>query len=434
MAHPLTQLPPNSLPFPAAARPSPLGFGFGQPTASTLGFGGPSVLAPGGGFGFGFGSSTPLKKGFTSPRPFNTASPSSSKYTPSRPSPSALKRPRRSLSPSPPTASSSAVSLGKRKEKDDALAVEGQQMQPEPERKPVRKLVKRSKKEEEKSAVGPEGVDVGVLLATLPPSSHLDILLHLLESNPSLSATVLARLPQPDLNQCLQELEKSMDKIKRAGGLGGPNLDFSGLAGKRIWERSHVEVASFCKISSTYVHFFSAPPNSTQQPTDPTILFPLLHTLTVYVYSLLLLIPTEPTHPSTATPLLDLANLVLTTWTHWISALSTEVNQRGGMYPHPMVNSWSEGMDRLANGEISIWQTTATESPLVFSFRSAFIPIRDRFVNELGWLIGRRPVGGDATSDTGHLLQYSQPQLTSINNSTWRGNMVAAGGDEDEEL
>lgn len=84
------------------------------------------------------------------------------------------------------------------------------------------------------------------------------------------------------------------------------------------------------------------------------------------------------------------------------------------MYPHSIVSVWADGLDNLSEGNLastlgasnlswsgggSAWGNVvrsaadprATDQVLVTSFRSAVSQIRNHFVSELGWLVGRHP-------------------------------------------
>ena len=69
------------------------------------------------------------------------------------------------------------------------------------------------------------------------------------------------------------------------------------------------------------------------------------------------------------------------------------------MYPHSIVEGWSYNLECLSDADKNInsftWnQVENTQNDLVNSFKDAMRPIRARFMNELGWLIGRRNTGG----------------------------------------
>ena len=89
----------------------------------------------------------------------------------------------------------------------------------------------------------------------------------------------------------------------------------------------------------------------------------------------------------------QLGNAILKAWEEWVAKLSEEVNQQGGMYGQYQVSRWALGMDQIS-GRQELWgpdgETAANERhPLVLAFKRAVEPIREKFMSELGWLIGR---------------------------------------------
>ncbi|KAL7423947.1 hypothetical protein Q5752_001532 [Cryptotrichosporon argae] len=447
MAHPLTQHPPNLLSFGAPSR-TPLGFGFGQPSHAypRSGFGSPSpspspsLAASAPAFPSTSQASTsqapPLRKAFTTPRLPHAHAPTSTP-TPAQ----SLKRARRASSSSSPATSPSPLPsspLSPRKRLDDlpgpsAAGLGAITLDPA---RPVR--AKRVRAEGAGPRAGTSAhsaavasaseLDAGVLLAALPPTAHLPILLNLLHANPALAAHVLDRLPRPDLADCLKEVDRAAAKVAKAAG-GYDALD--GLAAARRWARVEAPLAAFCNSASTYVRFFTNPPSgsSATTTTDARTLFTLLHALTSHILSLLRLVPVSapassaaptpsPAPPDSAKPLLDLANLVLADWQRWLAALADEVNVRGGMYPQSTVLAWADGLARLAAhsadnaaptsaallptaaaSSFASWgardvahdhhQQQQQQHALVDGFRQAIGPIKHRFAADLGWLSGR---------------------------------------------
>lgn len=156
MAHPLTQQPSSSLSFPFAARPSPLTFGFGLPSAApsetpthTLNAHSPHRMT-------GPACSSPSKNSFARPRP-NQA------FTPPTGS---LKRTRRSRSPS--TSPTGSIHSPRSRSPTPMSSRLGHIPPPKNMRTDLpyaSKTVKRSKlhnsSSDERSA---EGVDVGIML------------------------------------------------------------------------------------------------------------------------------------------------------------------------------------------------------------------------------------------------------------------------------
>lgn len=152
-----------------------------------------------------------------------------------------------------------------------------------------------------------------------------------------------------------------------------------------VWNRVKGSVAEYCSMvgstsawltqASTYLNFFmptTAPPS--RAPSEPNTIHNLLHTLTTHLFRLLPLVPSSASLvDSTKAALQQYSHAINTAWRRWITDLSAEVNQRGGMYPASRVAAWGDGLDQLSNQ------------------RSEFTEIRDLWVREVGWLIGRRP-------------------------------------------
>ncbi|WVF70350.1 hypothetical protein IAT40_005140 [Kwoniella sp. CBS 6097] len=469
MAHPLTQQPPSSLPFAFAAKPSPLSFGFGLPS-TPVSFGSPSQSFASTPSGSGFrppSSNTALNWPISTPsptrltalksRPALALTPTTSGQTPthaqahvasSNGTPfTSLKRSRRSRSPSSspplsPSSFSSRPSISRtvddgQSSKVDLSAVAGLALadgSSDPATNDENKAAKRSRlvravtdsvATSASNAVS-ENLDVGILLASLPASAHLPILLQLLRTHPNLSDEVLPQIPQPDLRACIKELQSIFDRVQKVAGPSVGNvfatagMPSNQIAENRRWERSKEAIYLFCRTASTYIRYFTSPTigSSSTQPTDIQSLFILFHPLTTQLYYLFRLIPPS----STSNSVLDLAKLVLTGWTTWVDTLSREVNGSGGMYPHSVVTQWADILDQLTLGTTSDpspsptsfgwsapqqpasmhWSSSnislgaapaaSTIPPSAFehSFQQAMKPVRDRFNTEVGWLIGRR--------------------------------------------
>ncbi|KIR74915.1 hypothetical protein I310_01189 [Cryptococcus deuterogattii CA1014] len=231
MAHPLTQQPSSTISFPFAARPSPLTFGFGLPSAA------PSeapthmssthsshrITGP--------ACSSPSRNSFARPRPsqaFNFTPPTRS-----------LKRTRRSRSPS--TSPTGSIQSPRSRSPTPVSSRIGSLPSPKDLRTDLShpsKTVKRSKLQnstsDEQSA---EGVDIGIMLAALPPSAHLPILLQLLQLEPSLSSTVLGIMPKLEFRSCLKEMERLFAEIEN---LAGPVASISFYPGVLAESRVHL--------------------------------------------------------------------------------------------------------------------------------------------------------------------------------------------------
>ncbi|WVQ70831.1 hypothetical protein IAR50_000356 [Cryptococcus sp. DSM 104548] len=386
MAHPLTQQPPSSLSFSFAARPSPLSYGFGHPVNP---------------------SPTPTRFGAAfSP---SRASPPRAKYPSQSPVRQSSKRTKRQRSPSlspptspssPPLKTDSGASTAHNAVSTAAAAVN----QLEHQSSKRTKLHASQLGQHQKG-----GVDVGVMLATLPLSAHLPILIQLLEANPSLASSVLDMIPRQDLKSCVKELGRRFVDIERSGGSITQPLVVPGtIAEGRRWERVANEVEIYCRTATTYINYFST---AVQISNDFQSLFSLLSPLTSQLVSILSIIPSSHVNSSLPGPaplVLELAKFVLSTWSSWVTGLSSDVNDKGGMHPHSLVAHWAETLDKLVTIPTSVspssqtltsshWSMSAPplnapcpqESALVISFREALAQSRDQFATQVGWLIGR---------------------------------------------
>jgi len=211
---------------------------------------------------------------------------------------------------------------------------------------------------------------------------------------------VFRSIPQPPLANCLETLERIVYKIGKEAGSWEPQ---EGYVATRRWNRVESEVSNFTKTASTYIKFFAAPRDSSP---EPNTIFHLLHALTAHALQILALVPADT--PPNARPFLDLANMILTNWNAWVGGLSEEVNTRGGMFAAGMVSTWADGLDTVSRAPstnstpsssgstLASWaspmsmSSRAATNPLVDGFREALAPIRERFFNELGWLIASR--------------------------------------------
>lgn len=194
--------------------------------------------------------------------------------------------------------------------------------------------------------------------------------------------------------------------------------------------------------ASTYINYL-VQPQSSASDYDLQAVQTLLFTLSIHIYTLLRLVPgnTDMGHGTVTHSLLELGKSLVNHWSNWLSKLAAEVNQRGGMFPSSTVEVWANNLDTLASSSrpqstfspfpSNLFQSANNEPEhqLVTSFRSALVPLRDRFASELGWLIGRRPAFTNQTSFQAPFLSPSYPPA-----SAWPQRAISAGTGEDEEL
>lgn len=225
MARPVTQHPPSALQFPSASRTSTLGFGFASPLHTRSPF---ADVANNSIYSSPQASASTSFNPFASPVGFGSVPPSQAKPFKARHpppisstiTPRLLKRGRHSTSPSPPSSPTSSIAGS-------------------PNLGHKRLSLSRAKKQRQEQAPAiSDDLDLGLMLgelrlmppfvskanisATLPPSTHLQILTSLMEKDPSIRSAVLAATPAPDLAVCNDELQKIMDRISRQYGEPGP--------------------------------------------------------------------------------------------------------------------------------------------------------------------------------------------------------------------
>ncbi|WVO17270.1 hypothetical protein L204_104962 [Cryptococcus depauperatus] len=394
MAYPIAQQAPPSLAFPFASRPSPLSFNFGLPSTP--------ATSP-------HKSITHNLPAFSSAYTPHACYNSSATATPTHLS---LKRARRSLSPStsPPASRSQQTSRKSNKHESSMIAQRTIQTTSDRATKPI----KRTKLQVLQVEPQPDNaIDPGIMLATMPPSAHLPILLQLLRDNPSLSQSVLSMIPRPDLKTYVKELDGKFAELERTTGRLSSPLPFSGaLSEARRWDRATSTVEEYCHMVSTYVQYALSHPQKGAIGTQA--LFTFLQPITFHLIAILALIPSparldQSSLPCPAPLVLNFAKMLLSAWSSWISELSSDVNDKGEMHPHSTVTHWAETLDQVALGSfigqtvtissMGHWSSSTPdsglpqrESALVVSFREAFSSMRDEFLAQVGWLIGRQKV------------------------------------------
>jgi hypothetical protein len=123
-------------------------------------------------------------------------------------------------------------------------------------------------------------------------------------------------------------------------------------------------------------------------------MYQLYHIMTRDIIFLLSYVPPNAsTGSGPIKSLLDFAKTILDHWNTWLSNLSLEFNQQGGMWPRSIVEQWFDGIDAISNEQHAMWFGQSTDDgnkELVAQFRHAFAPFRGTFYQDLGWVLGRR--------------------------------------------
>ncbi|KAJ9118210.1 hypothetical protein QFC22_004116 [Naganishia vaughanmartiniae] len=367
--------------------------------------------------------------------------------------------------------------------------------------------------EEEEEEQGPEEeADLGVLLASLPSSTHLQILLSLLSSNPALKRAVLDLIPAPELEFAVKVLDEkcaslvgsvpvgaagvgaaatSTAAVRRAGngasfGSGSSTHGSIGTVSSSattaggtvsdgyILNRLRIPFADFVQVVLTYLPYFigSSSPEGTstgsasqalngksstsegkgvvggrrQIPAPhPSITFQYLSHLTaLLIQRILPILPasvlysaSSPSQSTSTPPQLPHLPILLRSlenaWRTWLERVSEHVNVRAGMYAASMAHEWISGIEELRDAAVALVargpadqqerreagqkveaagrlvgsnnishanNTTSGKTDHLSSSSAAttlshtLAQLADAWVEQVGWLIGRSPSGG----------------------------------------
>ncbi|KIJ68533.1 hypothetical protein HYDPIDRAFT_106734 [Hydnomerulius pinastri MD-312] len=270
-------------------------------------------------------------------------------------------------------------------------------------------------------------VDVGVLLASLPPQSLLPLLNALICAQPTLKSLILPLIPRPTLDTAIQALEQSARKLRGAYpyssapsfpsasasattsfgfGFGSQRPAFGGSIddyqrnsapsdGSRMREsyilsrlRPHIhEFVSACMSYVPYFSYVSATEAVSQNQIDsssrshsaalqlqhkdnshPSETFLFLSALTAHITS------QPPLTQSSLAPLL--LPRLSQEWVAWIDRIDQVVNREGGMFGGETVKTWEKTFDEFAEAR----------GPEGWGIMRE---VRDRWVAKVGWLVGR---------------------------------------------
>ncbi|KAI6008254.1 hypothetical protein F5J12DRAFT_741617 [Pisolithus orientalis] len=266
-----------------------------------------------------------------------------------------------------------------------------------------------------------EDVDVGILLASLPPQSLLPLLNAMLNAQPSLKSLILPLIPPPTLEITLQALDHSARKLRDAYPYSStptftpvsttPSLGFgfgfgsqksnlnnvdhqsvtdgSQMRESYILSRLRPHINDFVSVCMSYVPYFSyvraaeASANGSgsssrshsttlqlqhKDKSHPSETFLFLSALTTHILS------QPPLTQSSLVPLL--MPRLSQEWMTWIDRIDEVVNSEGGMFGGETVRAWERTLDEFADAR----------GPDGWSVMK---DIRDRWVAKVGWLVGR---------------------------------------------
>ncbi|KAK0478236.1 hypothetical protein IW261DRAFT_1482482 [Armillaria novae-zelandiae] len=346
-------------------------------------------------FGFGFGLSSPSSAMF-SPG-WQQAAPTASQFSPFQ---------NHSSNHPQPVPLRSA----KRRHEPEEASDESMDQSPGPERRIKRAPPKRArvvpaeaskdeKNAKENKAPGQEDndVDLGVLLASLPPQSLLPLLNSLIKAQPTLKSIILPLIPRPTVQVALNALSDSAKKLKDAYpysngssfGAGPSNNKVSVFGGSG---------ATFGKSVFGHSQHSQGPtsfvPSSGGGMRDDYIVSRLRPHITEFAAACMSYLPyfSYAAESSNATtlralhkdksqasrdilPPLALASLVpllldrlIKEWNAWVDRVDAVVNREGGMFGSETTTFAGSKDERCA-----------------VAMRS----VRDTWVAKVGWLVGR---------------------------------------------
>ncbi|THV07700.1 hypothetical protein K435DRAFT_265890 [Dendrothele bispora CBS 962.96] len=252
-----------------------------------------------------------------------------------------------------------------------------------------------------------QDIDVGVLLARLPPQTLLPILTALIEKHPTIKHEILPLIPAPTVEIALQVLAAAAKKLREAYphsnatpfqspnplsfGFGfsspstsmQPNMNSqvqnTGMRDSYVLSRIRPALAEFVSAFSTYMPYFSIlesysirPSSHASRPAQlhPHETFQFLSAVTTHVCSQPLLVQSALES--------DLQARLAAEWNAWVGKLDTIVNHEAGMFGSEMASSWIRQLDNYAD-------STTSSSWVVTMFKN----VRDNFVMRVGWLVQR---------------------------------------------
>ncbi|KAL5535486.1 hypothetical protein ACEPAF_3580 [Sanghuangporus sanghuang] len=347
------------------------------------------------------------------------------------------------FSPAPSAFSGSHKAAQKRRH-DETDNDELMDRSPTPERRPVRPIKQmrvRSAEGRSQDAVGDHDkagkeirssradsghdIDIGMLLASLPPQSLLPILTSLLSTHPSLKPTVLSLIPRPTLDTALNAINHAAKKLVDeypysassflfshpstpisfgfgSGAFGGSNRSYNastsgsttgfgrastpsgnnaGMRDDYILSRLRPVISDFVSTALSYMPYFSFlsdssgthPPATTKEKIYP-------HTSETFAYLSALtnhLLNQPALCQSSLAPLL--LPRLLQEWMAWVDRVD-ELLKQGGMIGSGIAESWIEALDRYAEAKVE-----GVDENIKYGLKS----VRDRWVAVAGWLVGR---------------------------------------------
>jgi hypothetical protein len=232
-----------------------------------------------------------------------------------------------------------------------------------------------------------ETVDIGVLLASLPPQSLLPILSGLLKIQPGLKKVILPLIPRPSLEDALEALKQAAKRLHEAmpfSNVPSSSLHYTfGMPPQQtamrrdyILGRLRPHIAEFVSTCLSYFPYFSykypAPSpvkNNNSSQSNPTLqkekfqpaeAFAFLSNVTRLVID----------QPALVIPELERLMLPRLTeeWKLWLENLDRHANREGNMVAPSVARTWEIEIERLGDGKAAgiarLMQDVAKHFPL----------------------------------------------------------------------
>lgn len=277
-----------------------------------------------------------------------------------------------------------------------------------------------------------------IYAASLPSSTHLQILHSLIASHPELKPTIHALIPPPEVSFAIQVLDEKLERLIEAVPIGahpsssaptqpsrpvGASFGFGSsrpttngtVSDGYLLNRLRMPLTEFTNVALTYLPYFIAPRQTDKPPTHPSTSFQYLSHLTnIIITRILPIMP--PSTSATLAPLTTLLTALQNAWETWLAQISEHVNAHAGMYAASMAESWIQGIESLAAQAERLARpasppvasrsgnshTTGSESQgkgPADNLARGMRHLAREWVRQVGWLIGRSVRGGDDGGD-----------------------------------
>lgn len=272
--------------------------------------------------------------------------------------------------------------------------------------------------------------------ASLPSSTHLQILHALIASYPDLKPVIHALVPPPEVSFATQVLDEKLQTLAEAVPIGAhpheeqrrPSGASFGFGSTRssgtvsdgyILNRLRLPMTEFANVATTYLPYFiwRSSDKPGQTPPHPSTSFQYLSHLTNLIITRIFpIIPTSALHTRDALPpLTSLLRALTTAWETWLTQISEHVNARAGMYAASMAQGWITGIETMASqaerfaaagahkaggNKDRVGSRSGTTDALTGGGAADVLAremkgLAHQWVAQVGWLIGRSVAPGE---------------------------------------